>query len=192
MLAQLVPFLEEVGVVPCYQSAYRKLHSTETALCKIHDDLVSNTCHRKASLLVLDLSAAFDTVDHQLLLSDFSDCGVEGTALSFLESYLENREQCVAIGESRSEPTTLQYGVPQGSVLDPVLFTVYTGTLSFLLETYGVGYHFLAGDTQLYIRGEDIDEAKHSLSSLLSDLKIWMARRKLKVNDGRTEIIVIR
>ena len=66
-----------------------------------HDDLVSNACHGKASILVLlDLSAAFDTVDHQLLLSDFSDCGVEGTALSLLESYLENREQCVAIGES--------------------------------------------------------------------------------------------
>ena len=91
MLDQLVPFLE-VGVVPRYQSAYRKLHSTETTLCKIHDDLVSNTCHGKASLLVLlDLSSAFDSVNHQLLLSDFSDCGVEGIALSLLESYLENR-----------------------------------------------------------------------------------------------------
>ena len=99
MLDQLVPFLE-VGMVPRYLSACRKLHSTETALCKIHD-LVSNTCHGKASILVLlDLSAAFDTVDHQLLLGDFSDCGVEGTALSLLESYLENRKQCVAIGES--------------------------------------------------------------------------------------------
>ena len=99
----------------------------------------------------LDLSATFDTVDHQLLLSDFSDCGVEGTALSLLESYLESREQCVAIGESRSEPTTLQYGVPQGSVLGPVLFTVYTGTLAFLLEAQGVSYYFFADDTQLYI-----------------------------------------
>ena len=125
MLDQLVPFLEEVGVVPRYQSAHRKLRSTETALCKIHDDSVSNTCHGKASILVLlDLSAAFDTVGHQLLLSDFSDCGVEGTALSLLESYLENREQCVAISKSRSKPTALQYGVPQGSVLGPVLFTV--------------------------------------------------------------------
>ena len=177
MLNQLVPFLEGVGVVPRYQSAYRKLHSTETALCKIHDDLVGNTCHGKASILVLlDLSAAFDTVDHQLLLSDFSDCGVEGTALSLLESYLENREQCVAIGKSRSEPTTIQYGLLQGSVLGPVLFTVYTGTLAFLLEAHGISYHFFADDTQLYIKAEDIDEAKHWLSSLLSDLKIWMAR----------------
>ena len=151
-----------------------------------------NTCHGKASFLVLlDLSAAFDTVDHQLLLSDFSDCGVEGTALSLLESYLENREQCVAIGKSRSEPTTFQYGVPQGSVLGLILFTVYTGTLAFLLEAHGVSYHFFADDTQLYIRVEDIDEAIHRLSSLFSDLKIWMARRKLKLNDGKTEIIVI-
>ena len=73
----------------------------------------------------------FDTVDHQLLLSDFSDCGVEGTALSLLESYLESREQCVAIGESRSEPTALQNGVQQGSVLGPVLFTVYIVHLLF-------------------------------------------------------------
>ena len=98
----------------------------------------------------------------------------------------------MAISESRSEPTTLQYGVPQGSVLGPVLFTVYTGTLAFLLEAHRVSYHFFADDTQLYIWVEDIDEAKHRLSSLLSDLRIWMARRKLKLNDSKTEIIVIR
>ena len=78
----------------------------------------------------------------------------------------------MAIGESRSEPMILQYGVPQGSVLGPILFTVYTSTLVFLLEAHGVSYHFFADDTQLYIRVEDIDEAKHRLSSLVSDLKI--------------------
>ena len=64
--------------------------------------------------------------------------------------------------------------------------------ITFLLEAHRVSYHFFADDTRLYIRVEDIDEAKHRLSSLLSDLKIWMARRKLKLNDGKTEIIVIR
>ena len=99
--------------------------------------------------------------------------------MSLLESYLENREQCVAVGESQSEPTTLQCGVPQGSVLGPVLFTAYIGTLAFLLEALGVSYHLFADDTRLYIKVENIDEAKHRLSSLLSDWKIWMARRKL-------------
>ena len=87
--------------------------------------------------------------------------------------------------------TTLQYGVPQGSVLGPVLFTVYTGTLAFLPEAHAVSYHFFADDTQLYIRVEDTDEAKHRLSSFLSDLKIWMARKKLRLNDDKTEIIAI-
>ena len=72
-----------------------------------------------------------------------------------------------------------------------MLFTVYTGTLAFLLEAHGVSYHFFADDTQLYITVEDIDEAKHRLLSLLPDLIIWMARQKLKLNDGKTEIIVI-
>ena len=129
---------------------------------------MSNTCHGKAfTLVLLDLSAALDTVDHQLLLSDFSDCGVEGTALSLLESYLENREQCVVIGKSRSEPTALQYGVLQGTVLGPVLFTVYTGTLAFLLEAHGVSYHFFADNTQLYIKVEDINEAKQAFMAKL-------------------------
>ena len=69
---------------------------------------------------------------------------------------------------------------------------MYTGTFAFLLEAHGVSYHFFADDMQLYIKVEDIDEARHRLSSLLSDLKIWMARRKLKLNDGKTVIIAIR
>ena len=73
-----------------------------------------------------------------------------------------------------------------------IKFTVYTGTLAFPLEAHGVSYHCFADDAPLCIRVEDIDEAKHKLSSLMSDLKIWMARRKLKLNDGKTEIIVIR
>ena len=101
-------------------------------------------------------------------------------------------ENSVSVDEFQSEPANLQYGVPQGSVLGPVLFTVYTGTLAFLLNTHGVSYHFYADDTLVYIMIEGIDEAKNRISLLLSDIKIWMARRKLKLNDGKTEIIFIR
>ena len=113
--------------------------------------MVANTCYGKVSLLVLlDLSAAFDTVDHELLLGDLSRYGVEDVAFLLLKSYLSDGEQCVAIGESRSGAVTLRWGVPQGSVLGPVLFTVYTGTPASLLEAHGVDYHFYADDSQTH------------------------------------------
>ena len=78
----------------------------------------------------------------------------------------------MSVDEFQSEPANLQYGVPQGSVLGPVLFTVYTGTLAFFLEARGVRYHFYADDTQVYIRIDNIDEAKHRISLLLTDTRI--------------------
>lgn len=193
ILDQLRPFLEQCGVISQYQSAYRKFHSTETALCKIYNDLVCNACLGKASLLILlDLSAAFDTVDHQMLLEDLSAFGVNGSAYLLLQSYLSDRDQRVIVGESTSKPTSLQFGVPQGSVLGPILFIVYTSSLVSLLEAHGVKYHFYADDTQLYIEIDNIEDVKDKAMSLLSDIKIWMARRKLKLNDSKTEVIIVR
>ena len=148
ILAQLLPLLEENKVIPTLQSAYRGCHSTETALCKIHNDLVVNTCDGKSSVLVLlDLSAAFDTIDHQMLLDDLWSYGVRDSALSLLKSYLTDRSQTVVVGGSMSAQAALRFGVPQGSVLGPVLFSVYIGGLVALLEAHGVKYHFYADDT---------------------------------------------
>ena len=193
MLDQLVPFLEQVEAISKYQSAYRKFHSTETALCKIHDDLVQNACMGKVSILVfLDLSAAFDTVDHQILLSDFNNYCIEGPAFRLLESYLLNRTQSVIIGESVSEPKPLSCGVPQGSVLGPILFLIYTSTIVFLLDAHGVSYHFYADDSQLYICIDDIEYAKAKVVQLLMDIRKWMCERKLKLNDRKTEIVLVK
>ena len=193
ILAQLLPLLEENKVIPTMQSAYRGCHSTETALCKIHNDLVVNTCNGKSSVLVLlDLSAAFDTIDHQMLLDDLWTYGVRNSALSLLESYLTDRSQTVVVGGSMSAQVTLRFGVPQGSVLGPVLFSVYIGGLVALLEAHGVKYHFYADDTQFYLQVENVDDTKGKINSVLSDIKIWMTKRKLKLNDGKSEIIIIR
>ena len=193
MLDQLLPFLEENKIIPKNQSAYRQFHSTETALCKIHNDLVTNACSGKASLLVLlDLSAAFDTVDHDVLLADLFSCGIREDAHSLLKSYLTNRFQRTSVGASFSEPVHLQFGVPQGSVLGPVLFTLYTSSLATLLEAHNVAYHFYADDTQIYIRIDSIEDVKGKLSSLINDIKIWMNGRKLKLNDGKIEIIIVK
>ena len=193
MLDQLNPLLVQNGVIPVVQSAYREFHSTETALCKIHNDLVTNTCSGKTSLLLLlDLSAAFDTVDHDMMLDDLSACGVHGSAQALLKSYLEGRLQRVVVGDAQSEPYPLQCGVPQGSVLGPVLFLVYTRSLAALLDAHGVDYHFYADDTQIYLPIRNILDVKDKIVALLADIKLWMTRRKLKLNDGKTEIIVVK
>ena len=125
----------------------------------------------KTSIFVfLDLSAAFDTVDHQILLSDLASYRIEGKALQLLESYLSDRTQCVAVGGSVSEPRPLLYGVPQGSVLGPILFLVYTSSLVLLLEAHGVSYNFYADDTQLYIQIDNAQELKEKITLLLGDI----------------------
>ena len=183
----------ENKAIPPLQSSYRKYHSTESALCKIYNDLVMNVCEGKSSVLVLlDLSAAFDTIDHEILLKDISEYGVRDSALLLLESYLSDRFQRVAADGAVSGQIPLRFGVPQGSVLGPLLFVIYVSGLSSLMSAHGVAYHFYADDTQFYFSIENVEEAKNKIGSLLLDIKMWMAKRKLKLNDGKTEIIVIR
>ena len=193
ILDQLLPLLEANEVIPSFQSAYRQFHSTETALCRIYNDLVLNTCAGKASVLVmLDLSAAFDTVDHQLLLNDMEGMGLIDSALRYMNSYLSGRLQRVVVGEAMSDPVPLGCGVPQGSVLGPILFSIYISSLKSLLQAHGVAYHFYADDTQFYIKVENVVEAKERVSTLIADIKKWMFGRKLKLNEGKTEIIIIK
>ena len=143
-------------------------------------------------MVLLDLSATFDTVDHDVLLADLFSCGIREDAHSLLKSYLTNRFQRTSVGASLSEPVHLQFGIPQGSVLGPILFTLYTSSLATLLEAHNVAYHFYADDTQVYIRIDSIEDVKGKLSSLINDIKIWMNGRKLKLNDGKTEIIIVK
>src|SRR5688572_21112770 len=110
-----------------FQSAYRKLYSTETAMTRIHNDLtIAMNRQRVSALVPLDLSAAFDTIDHNILLSRLSSCfGISNTAHSLLASYLFQRSQSVTIENSFSLNLPLLRGVPQGSVIGPLLFALY-------------------------------------------------------------------
>ena len=193
ILLQLLPFLESKAVIPKFQSAYRELHSTETALCRIYNDLVENCCLGQTSLLILlDLSAAFDTIDHDMFIQDLIDFGVSGSAISVIKSYLIGRSQCISIDAAISDFSELEYGVPQGSILGPILFTIYVSGLSNLLKSHGVDFHLYADDTQIYIPVSNINNTKNDVTALLSDIKIWMNKRKLKLNEGKTEIILLK
>ncbi|CAB3984911.1 Hypothetical predicted protein [Paramuricea clavata] len=140
-------------IYPILQSAYRAGHSTETALLKVHNDIMCSMDQQRVSLLVLlDLSAAFDTVDHQVLLRSLEvSFGITGTALKWFKSYLTNRSQRVLINGNYSESFSLPHGVPQGSCLGPLLFTIYASKLFEIVKCHLPDVHAYADDTQLYL-----------------------------------------
>ena len=127
MLARLRPHLTNSKNFSKRQSAYRQGHSTVTALLDVLDSVHTAADSKEVTLLIgLDLSAAFDTVCHSTLIKRVhTEFGVSGTALSWIQSYLQDRTQFVKLGQHRSPETTLEVGVPQGSVLGPLLFAVY-------------------------------------------------------------------
>ena len=142
---QVVNHLTLHHLFPGTQSAYRKHHSTETALLKVTNDILLSMNRQHVSLLVLlDLCSAFDTVDHNILLNPLqSHFGIYGSSLSWFESYLSGRTQFVSIKGSNSSNIPVQHGVPQGSCLGPLLFSFYTSPLFDLIRSHLPDMHCL-------------------------------------------------
>ena len=150
---QLMCYVDSHNLLPANQSAYRNFHSTETALLKVFNDiLLAVDKGDEAVLLLLDFSAAFDTLDHTVLLQRLAkDYSITGTVLQWIESYLQDRTQKVIINGTCSAPSILSCGVPQGSVIGPLLFLLYTGPLAKIITSHqGVNYAMYADDTQIY------------------------------------------
>ena len=141
-----------------------------------------------------NLSAAFDTIDHSTLLSCLLDWfGVGGSALKWFSSYFTERYRSVKIGSTLSDLQKLLFSVPQGSVLGPLLFSLYTSPLSTLIDKHkGVNFHFYAEDTQLYVHLSHMNAsaAFDKLNRCLQDVKEWMSASKLKLNPDKTEFIL--
>ena len=177
------------------QSAYRRGHSTETALLSIKNQIHLSLARGEATAVVLlDQSAAFDTIDHDKLL----DClrkwfGVGGRCLDWFKSYLSDRTQCIKIGSVLSEARKLKFGVPQGSVLGPILFSLYTTTFSKVISKHpDVKFYFYADDTQLFIQliHKNAKFAFDRLGKCLEDVKLWLCANKLKLNVDKTDLII--
>lgn len=196
--SRLTAYLQGNDLHECLQSAYRKNHSVETALLKVSDDILTSIdCRKAAALVLLDLSAAFDTIDHAVLLERLrEDFGIEATALQWFESYLNDRRQAVVINGKLSPETTLSYGVPQGSVLGPLLFTLYITPLGSIIQRHGLSAHFYADDTQLYLTfdpkvGGAEERAAAAISAAIEEIRCWMRRNFLKLNEKKTEYLLL-
>ena len=188
---QISLHLSQNNLLDPNQSGFKPAHSTETALLAVTEQLhAARAASHSAVLILLDLSAAFDTVNHQLLLDTLVDLGITGTALKWFSSYLTDRTYQVSWKGLLSSPRTLRTGVPQGSVLGPLLFSLYTKTLGTVISAHNLSYHCYADDTQLFLSFPPSDtQVKERITACLADISQWMTAHHLKLNPDKTELL---
>jgi len=178
------------------QSDYRVGHSTETAMLKMLDSFYSTVEDKKLTTLIsLDISADFDTISQGTLLKQLEiEFGVEGIALSWLQSYLTDRSQFIKPGRHCTKTVTCSSGVPQGSVLGPLLFVIYISPVGDLIKSHGVSHHQYADDTQLFlaIKASYISADLAKLDSCSQAVKGRFGVNNLMLNADKSDMMLIK
>ena len=190
---QLIAYLEKHNMLPRHQSGFRANHSTETVVLKVISDILGAADQGYVALLgLLDMSAAFDLVDHDILLERLAiSFGMAGTALTWLRSFLTGRSQQVSFIGSLSSIGLITTGVPQGSVLGPLLFLLYSADVPLIANQHGLGIHYYADDGQIYV----FDKAAaavgmiNKVASCIEEIDRWMSSNRLKLNSEKTQFI---
>ena len=181
---QLIAHLDDNALRDQFQSACRAGHSTETVLMRVKKDIAA-ALHRKfpTILVLLDLSCAFDTINHDILLRRLEhSVGISGAALEWQHSYVSERYHQVAASSSKSSHCLLERGVPQGSVLGPLMYCVYTRPIGDIVIRHGLQYHCYADDTQIYVTVEkdvSIESALARTETCIIEVAAWMDRNDL-------------
>ena len=186
---RLTDFMESNGSFYDMQYGFRSGRSCEHALLKAQSILLNSLNKNKISLLLLiDFSKAFDMVEHSILLKKLYHYGIRGTSLKWLESYLENREQYVSVNGKDSSSRPLRFGVPQGSILGPLLFVIYINDIPEINKLA----HFIlyADDANIIITGDNIAEVKHKAEELGKILLRWVDCNGLALNLRKTTYMI--
>ena len=195
VLSHISSYLNSHNLYNTCQSAYRPGHSTETALLKVANDLFLSLDKGNISVLaLLDFYSAFDTIDHPILVHRlYTDFGFIEAVLQWCSSYLPDRTHYVSLSNHCSAFTPVNSGAPQGSVLGPMLYTMYIKRLSAIIDSHSIIHHSFSDDIQLQMSAppDRISELLHSMQSCLGDVKAWETANMFKLNDNKTELMLV-
>ena len=194
-LSQVSSYLNSHNPYNTCQSAFCPIHSTETALRKVFNDQFLSLNKGNISVLaLLDFSSAFDTIYHTILVHSLhTDFGFTDAVLQWLSSYLTDRTHYISLSNHCTAVAHVHSGVLQGSVLGPILFTMYTKPLSAIIDSHSIIHHSFADDlqSQMSAHHDRISELLHSIKSCISDFKAWATAKMLKLNDNKTELMFV-
>ena len=186
---QIIGYLEENDKLYDGQHAYRRKHSTASCLIEITDYIHSKLEEKKlVGLVSTDLSKAFDTLSHPQLLSKLQGLGFGASSVNWIRSYLTNRTQQVKMNGVLSDESVVEAGVPQGSILGPVLFIAFTADFSKSFEECKITAY--ADDTQLLVVGNSVGDIKEKVEAALSRAQGWFSANSLKINPTKSEIMI--
>ena len=189
MFKRIYEFLDKYKCIYKLQFGFRNKHSTDHALIRITESIKAALDDDKTPCgIFIDLQKAFDTVNHSILTDKLSHYGIRGTANNWFKSYLNNRYQFVSINGAESNPIPILHGVPQGSVLGPLLFLVYINDLHCAINFSSV-YHF-ADDTNLLNISNSIKRTQKQVNLDLKSLYKWLLANKISLNCSKTELVI--
>ena len=184
-------FLNESDILFEKQFGFRKNHSTNHALLSIVEEIRKNLDNKLYTCGVfVDLEKAFDTVNHEILIKKLDHYGIRGSYNNWLNSYLTNRKQFVSLNDSVSSHMKITCGVPQGSVLGPLLFLIYINDMNLAVKDCTV--HHFADDTNLLLSGTNLKSLKKAMNKELTSLFEWLCANRLSLNVDKTEFIVFK
>ena len=187
--ARVIDFLNKHDILSTNQYGFRKNLSTSMALLDLVDKLANSIENNEITIgIFVDLAKAFDTVNHKILLAKLDHYGVRGIALDWFQSYLSNRNQFVCINDTQSDPLPVVCGVPQGSILGPLLFLLYINDLNYVSKILTL--IMFADDTNIFISGKNLNEITSSANIELEKINDWFCANLLSLNIKKTNYIM--
>ena len=189
MYTRVMSFIQKYNILYKNQFGFQKGMSTEFAINALVDNIVQCLENKETGYCIfLDFAKAFDTVNHQILLKKLEYYGIRGTALKWFTSYLSNRMQCTEIGDTQSKLDYIKCGVPQGSILGPLLFLLYINDIVLSSEVFK--FNLFADDTSLFYSNNNQAEAIETINTELEKIAQWLAANKLSLNVGKSKLLI--